>query len=121
LYTALCPNGAAADASAPTHTPAQLGDANLASACPALTDAPLPTPGATRAQRRAQLPAFNSWASAENAAAACRHQEIQKMQRDANVFDAAALVLQQRIIAEALQMQTDLNASQAAYAHANRQ
>jgi hypothetical protein len=120
LLAILCPNGAAADTSPTAHTPAQLGDPNLASACAAYSDPPMPASGATRAQLHTAVGAFNTWAAANNSSLACHRAEIAKMQRDAAVYDAAGLIWQQHLIAQVQQLQTDFATAQAAYQRANQ-
>ena len=105
LQQKLCPGGAAADASAPTNTPAQLAAATIPSSCPAYSDPPQPAAGATRAQIRSSIATFNSWATASNTSMACHNTEIVKAQRDAAVYDAAALVWQQRFVAQITDLQ----------------
>jgi hypothetical protein len=105
LQQALCPGGTAADASAPASTPAQLGAQVVASSCGDYVEPPMPPAGATAAQIRAGVGAFNTWAASSNPAMSCRGAEISKAQRDTAVYDAAALVWQQHYIAEITQMQ----------------
>jgi hypothetical protein len=120
LYAILCPNGTAADASAPSHTPAQLADPNLASVCAPYSDPPTPPAGASRAQARAGVGAFNTWAAANNASLACHRDELAKMQREAAIYDAAGLIWQQHYIAQVNQIQTDFTTAQAAFQRAHR-
>jgi hypothetical protein len=118
-YNLLCPSGAAADASAPTHTPAQLASADLASQCPAYSDPPMPPDGATPMQARAALNTFNTWADANDPVMTCHHDEVTKQQRETAVYDAAELVWQQQLTAQMAQLQASFAQQRAAFAEAH--
>src|SRR5262249_27711241 len=92
----------------------QLGAANVSSTCPAYSDPPMPAPGATRAQIRGSTAGFNSWATASNASMSCHNAEINKAQRDAAVYNAAALAWQQHFIAQVAELQAVFTRYQAA-------
>jgi hypothetical protein len=113
LQQSLCVNGAAADASAPSHTPAQLAAVDAQSSCGPYTAPPMPPAGATPAQMRAGVGAFNTWAAASNASMSCHGAEIHAAQRDTVVYDAAALVWQQHYIAQVGELQAAFNQFQA--------
>lgn len=118
LSNLLCPNGAAADATAPAHTPAQLAAADAASSCPAYSDPPMPAPGATRAQIRSSVTAFNTWAAANTTSQACHRDEVTKAQRETAVYDAAVLVWQQHLTQQVMELQASFEQQRAAFMRA---
>lgn len=122
LANVICATGAAADGSAPTNTPAQLGAADTPSTCAAYSDPPMPAAGATHAQIGSSVGAFNTWASANTPALSCHHDEITRAQRETAIYDAAALVWQQQFTTQVTQLQTSFDAQRAVFmrAHANQ-
>ena len=118
LSNVLCPNGAAADASAPGDTPAQLAAADTPSACAAYSDPPMPAAGATHAQIRTSVPAFNAWAAANMTAQTCHRDEVTKAQRETAIYDAAVLVWQQHFTQQVMQLQTNFETQRAAFMRA---
>jgi hypothetical protein len=118
LSTLLCPNGAAADATAPTQTPAQLAAANTPSACPAYSDPPMPAAGATHAQIRSSVPAFNTWAAANATSQTCHHDEVTKAQRETAIYDAAVLIWQQHLTQQVMQLQANFDQQRTAFMRA---
>ncbi|MFT3728302.1 MAG: hypothetical protein QM759_10815 [Terricaulis sp.] len=118
----LCQNGAAIDATVPGSTPAQLAAATPPTACAAYTDPPMPATGATHAQIASSIRPYNDWVTATQTVQSCHHDEMAKVMRDVAVYDAAALVAQQRFIGQSAQLLASFQQQQAAFAraHANQ-
>lgn len=114
----LCPNGVAANASSPAHTPAQLAASDNGSTCPAYSDPPLPAAGATREQVRAAVGAFNTWAANNGMVQACHRDEVTKAQNETTVYDAAVLIWQQHFTQQVMALQADFEAQRAAFMRA---
>ena len=114
----LCPNGAAASAALPSHTPTQLAAADNGSTCPPYSDPPLPAAGATRDQVRASVGAFNTWAANNGMVQACHREEVTKAQNETTLYDAAVLIWQQHFTQQVMALQAGFEQSRAAFMRA---
>jgi hypothetical protein len=78
----------------------------------------MPAAGATHAQIRSSVPAFNTWAAANATSQTCHHDEVTKAQRETAIYDAAVLIWQQHLTQQVMQLQANFDQQRTAFMRA---